>query len=144
MCGMITRTAKSRVDANRNMEITLLLTEQKHMLGYVLNDSDWPTHERHSMEHDSSDDESDTEVRGIEDADGNLLLAKAFAHRIGTSRPERVRDTISMRQERFHFIGRLESRAPSDIERRRIQEFMSGLENYDKRLMGQRPTQITV
>lgn len=144
MCGMITRTAKSRVDANRNMEITLLLTEQKHMLGYVLNDSDWPMHERNITEHDSSDDESDAEVSVIEDADGNLSLAKAFRHRIAVSRPEPVRDSIRIARERFSFIGRIQSREPTDLERRRIRGFMSGLQNYDEALMRQRPTQITI
>ena len=70
------------------MELTLLLTEQKHMLGYVLNDSDWPTNRLYDLEHDSSGEEPDATEQGIEDAYGNLSLAKAFAHRIALGRPE--------------------------------------------------------
>jgi len=134
MYGMITRTAKSRVGANRNMELTLLLTEQKHMLGYVLNEADWPSHEHRSSGHGgSSSSESDaTSPNGVEDADGNLSLAKAFAHRIAMSRPEPVRASIGRPQQRFSFVGRICSRPLRGVERRRIREFMSSLGNYDK------------
>lgn len=137
---MITRTAKSRVDANRNMEITLLLTEQKHLLGFVLNEADWPTHEGYHPE-DSSDEQSGEE--GIEDKYGNLSLSKAFKHRIDVSRPEPVRRSIRKPRQRFDFIGKVTSRAPDDLERRRIREFMSSLSNYDKDHM-RGPTQITI
>jgi len=143
MCGMITRTAKSRVDANRNMEITLLLTEQKHMLGYVLSEADWPTQRGHISEKDSSDEESDASPEGIEEGDGNLSLAKAFAHRLAVSRPERVRESIRMSQQLYEFIGRVCARNPVDVERRRIRKFMSGLQNYDKDLMSV-PTEISI
>lgn len=143
MCGMITRTAKSRVDANRNMELTLLLTEQKHMLGYVLNDSDWPTNRLYDLEHDSSGEEPDATEQCIEDAYGNLSLAKAFAHRIALSRPERVREASKTPLQRFEFIGRLCVRGLQGVERQRIREFMSGLHNFDKDLMSD-PTKISI
>ena len=143
MCGMITRTAKSRVDANRNMEITLLLTEQKHMLGYVLNEIDWPTKEDYDSDEDSSDEEPDNAVEGIDNRDGDLSLLDVFAHRLGLSRPEPVRESISTPRQRYEFIGRVRSRNPEDIERRRIRKFMSGLQNYDKDLMSV-PTQISI
>ena len=64
------------------MELTLLLTEQKHMLGYVLNNVDWPIHEHHELRtgNHSSSEADTTQSPGIEDADGNVSLAKAFAH----------------------------------------------------------------
>jgi len=37
-CGILTSVVKSRVSANRHIELNLLLTEQKHALGFVL---DW-------------------------------------------------------------------------------------------------------
>ena len=137
LCGMITRTAKLRVATNRNMEITLLMTEQKHMLGYVLNEVDWPTaHKHHKLVNDIRDSESDSEpeARGdnIEDADGNLSLTKAFAHRIAVSRPEAVRTRIRTPLQQFNLIGRVKSRPPQEVEGQRIREFMAGLQNYDR------------
>jgi len=143
MCGMITRTAKSRVDANRNMELTLLLTEQKHLLGFVLNEADWPTDKHKSPEDNSSDEDSGASEKGIEDADGNLSLVKAFAHRIGVSRPEPVRMSITTRRERFDFIGKVCARGPKGVERQRIREFMSTLPNYDRNHISV-PTQIAI
>ena len=94
MCGMLTRTAKSRVSANRNMELTLLMTEQRHVLGYVLNEGDWPVG-LHTLD------------ENIEDADGNRSLLKAFAHRIAVSRPEAVRAPARTRTQRFGLWGEL-------------------------------------
>lgn len=124
LCGMITRTAKSRVSANRNMEITLLLTEQKHMLGFVVNDGDWPARS-----------ESHNCLVDIEDEDGNLSLAKAFAHRIAVSRPEAVRAPIQTIRGRFSFLGRVRSRRPRGVEVVRIREFMARLRHYDRERM---------
>ena len=154
MCGMITRTAKSRVNPNRNMELTLLLTEQKHLLGYVMNETDWPTTTGSSANNSNNleleDDNSEEELQAsgdpeenIEDGDGNLSLARAFAHRIQASRPEPVRDSTRMPGEQFQFLGRVQTRGPRDVERRRIREFMSGLANYNKDQMSC-PTHITV
>lgn len=138
MCGMITRTAKSRVAANRNMELTLLQTEQKHVIGYVLNESDWPTADkRRRTSSETSDSESGSEfgTRGddtnIEDGDGNLSLRKAFAHRLAGSRPEAVRGAIRSRWERFRFVGKSKSRSPRGVETQRIREYMAGLWNYE-------------
>lgn len=134
MCGMITRTAKSRVAANRNMELTLLLTEQKHMLGYVLNKADWPIREHYKTGQGNQDssESDDTPVNDIEDADGNLSLAKAFAHRIAMSRPEPVRASIERPRQGFSFTGRVCERSLKGVELQRIREFMSSLPNYDK------------
>ena len=136
MCGMITRTAKSRVAANRNMELTLLLTEQKHMLGYVLSDTDWLATKGNHFEQGSggsSAGESETaRSDDIEDADGNMSLAKAFAHRITMSRPENVRASIVTPRQRFCFAGRVVVRPLGSVERQRIREFMSRLPNYSK------------
>jgi len=145
MCGMITRTAKSRVAANRNMEITLLLTEQKHMLGYVLNNVDWPMHERHQPQTgDPGNSEPETtQSPYIEDADGNLSLAKAFAHRLAVSRPEPVRPSIRTQQQGFSFTGRVNTRALRGVEGQRIREFMATRPNYDKDFMSA-PTEICI
>ena len=48
VCGSMTRTAKSRVCANRNMELTLLATEQKLSLSYVLALEDWKDAEKNA------------------------------------------------------------------------------------------------
>lgn len=122
MCGMLTRTAKSRVSANRNMELTLLMTEQKHVLGYVLNEGDWPVG-LHTLD------------ENIEDADGNLSLLKAFAHRIAVSRPEAVRAPARTRTQRFGLLGRVKTRPPHGVEVQRIREFMAGLQNYEREKM---------
>ena len=142
MCGMITRTAKSRVAANRNMELTLLLTEQKHMLGYVLNEADWLSPQmRRSHAKDASDSESEFESESghlegdIEDEDGNLSLLKAFKHRISVSRPEAVRGAIRTPGQRFHFVGRAKSRPLRGVEGQRLREFMARLHNYDRNWM---------
>ena len=138
MCGMITRTAKSRVSANRNMELTLLLTEQKHILGYVLNGADWPTDAgRHSLPEPGSDSSAESHVgfgvRDIEDADGNVSLFKAFSHRLSASHPQAVRTSISTSgQRRFCFTGMVQARPPDAVERQRIRDFMAGLDNYDR------------
>ena len=78
------------------MELTLLLTEQKHMLGYVLNNVDWPIYEHHEsqMGNHSSSGADTAQSPGIEDADGNVSLAKAFAHRLVVSHPEPVQLSI--------------------------------------------------
>ena len=145
MCGMITRTAKSRVAANRNMELTLLLTEQKHMLGYVLNNADWPTHKCHHSGpgDDSSSEPETTQFNSIEDEDGNLSLAKAFAHRLTMSRPEPVRASVRMPWQRFSFTGRVGTRPLIGVEGRRVREFMSHLPNYDKDHMSG-PTDVCI
>ena len=145
MCGMITRTAKSRVAANRNMELTLLLTEQKHMLGYVLNNADWPLNEGHRLGrgYDSSSEPDTTQSNGIEDEDGNLSLAKAFAHRLAVSRPEPVRMSIGMPRQRFTFTGRVCARPVEGVEGQRIREFMSCLPNYHEEHM-RGPTDLCI
>ena len=145
---MITRTAKSRVNANRNIENTLLLTEQKHMLGYVLNESDWPAHERHKslLESNPYDSEAGSDVShagDIENADGNLSLQSVFADRLAVSRPEPVRTSITTPKERFSFTGRVGTRVPGSVERQRIREFMAELSNYDKDQMDC-PSEISI
>jgi hypothetical protein len=67
------------------MEINLLLSEQKHMLGFVLDEGDWPAHERQTSElerdpYDSDQEVGDDQAGNIEDSDGNLSLQEAFAH----------------------------------------------------------------
>lgn len=62
VCGMIAASAKSRVSANRNMAISILLNEQRNYLPYVV--------EKH---------EADEEV---EDADGNVLLNRLFTRQL--------------------------------------------------------------
>lgn len=140
---MITQTAKSRVMANRNMEITLLLTEQKHMLGFVVNEADWLTQEPHNSGADSSDHEGQEQQNDIEDADGNLVLMKAFAHRISVGQPEAVRVSIRNSRQLFLFTGRAQTRPPKGVEGQRIREFMASLRNYDKAHM-HGPTTITL
>ena len=119
------------------MELTLLLTEQKHMLGYVLNNVDWPIHEPHESQtgnHNSS--EADTaQSPGIEDADGNVSLAKAFAYRLAASHPEPVRSSIGISRQRFHFTGRVCSRHLQGVEGQRIHGFMATQPNYNKDYM---------
>jgi len=137
MCGMITHTAKSRVAANRNMELTLLMTEQRHILGYVLNNVDWPIHERHEsrMGNHSSSEADTAQSPGIEDADRNVSLAKAFAHRLAASHPEPVQSSIGTSRQRFHFTGRVCSRPLQGVEGQRIRSFMATQPNYNKDYM---------
>lgn len=109
VCGMITRTAKSRVAANRNMELTLLLTEQKFSLSYVLDEEDWngaleaagqrETQRAHLWrryqnanaggDELESDDNSENgfDSLGLEKEMISFDLAAAFSNRVKTSRP---------------------------------------------------------
>ena len=119
---MLTRTAKLRVSANRNMELTLLMTEQKHVLGYLLNEGDWPVG-LHTLD------------ENIEDADGNHSLLKAFAHRIAVSCPEAVRAPARTRTQRFGLLGRVKPLPPHGVEVQRIRKFMAGLQNYEREKM---------
>lgn len=113
VCGMMTRTAKSRICANRNMEITLLLTEQKYVLTYVLANEDWNgaldevkrrerNRERQQRERsrsalgnigndeDESDwnDEGDFDLLGLERNMASVNLADVFQDRALTGRPQ--------------------------------------------------------
>ncbi|HEX3639955.1 MAG TPA: hypothetical protein VHV10_01555 [Ktedonobacteraceae bacterium] len=121
------------------------MTEQKHMLGYVLNNADWPINEyREPQMGDRSSPEADTtQSPCIEDADGNVSLAKAFAHRLAASRPEPVRLPIGTSQQRFQFTGRVCSRPLKGVEGQRIRSFMETQSNYDKDYM-RTPTDVTI
>ena len=108
MCGSMTRTAKSRVSANRNMEITLLLTEQKYALSYRLALEDWngsledaarqermresEWRERRGQNDNDDDDHDDNnegefDMLGLERTVGNINLAAVFEDRISEGRP---------------------------------------------------------
>ena len=57
MCGILTRTVKSRVSANRNMGLILLMTEQKHVFAYTLDLTDWSPHIEQDYNYDSDNEE---------------------------------------------------------------------------------------
>ena len=86
MRGILTRAVKSRVSANRNMELTLLMTEQKYVLAYTLHPIDQSPHIEQDYNHDSDNEEIVTSP--VMDKDRNLILSRIFAHRISKSRPD--------------------------------------------------------
>ncbi|KAH0604134.1 uncharacterized protein H6S33_007165 [Morchella sextelata] len=69
VCGMIAATAKSKVSANRNMAITMVLNERRNHLPYVL--------PKISNEDDVADGSGQ-----YEDEDGNILLHRLFTKRL--------------------------------------------------------------
>lgn len=111
ICESLTRTAKSRVSANRNMEITLVQTEQKYALSFVLAESDWNgakeyaemreqarDRENNVLQEDS--DEEDFDALGLERNMGAISLAHVFEKRvINNCLPELQELTIRRVQE---------------------------------------------
>jgi hypothetical protein len=126
MCGILTRTCKSRVSANRNIELTLIMTEQKHMMGYVLSGKEFAR----TLEDDDSDSSDDPElenptVNRRKTQDENISLLKVFEHRIALSLPVRTRESLS--GSRFTLKGMKEMRAPDQLEQQRIGQYILNL-----------------
>ncbi|KAA8913706.1 hypothetical protein FN846DRAFT_902559 [Sphaerosporella brunnea] len=113
MCGILTSTAKSRVDANRNMELTLQMTEQKHMLGFVLHPDDWAA----------------AFGDGVEDADGNILLSRVFGHRMSLSRPPLPRLPLTSPMDHYVLDKMVHHRSLDKVERQRLKAYVQGLAN---------------
>lgn len=110
LCGMITRTAKSRVKANRNMENNMLLMEAKHCLSYVTNSADFRAYE--------SDDENRS---------GTLMLTRIFERRLQSGMPQNSRIAVGsclLTQVRDHqkMLGR--------TERRKLLDYAKGLTGW--------------
>ncbi|KAH8152606.1 uncharacterized protein LAJ45_03447 [Morchella importuna] len=101
VCGMIAASAKSRVSANRNMAITMLLNERRNHLPYVI--------ALPGIGQDGDNSE-------YEDQDGNILLHRFFARRlkaISTVPPdpeERSRKPHFSRPARKHTLSNWERR----------------------------------
>jgi hypothetical protein len=133
MCGMLTKTAKSRVKANRNMELTLQMTEQKHVLGFVLHPEDWnPVKVADNHPHlDDLDLDADEEQAArdvaVEDPDGNLLLSEVFAKRMQLSRPAPPRAALKNGEANYIFEQKIICRALEQVERQRFKIYTEGL-----------------
>jgi hypothetical protein len=118
MCGILTSSAKSRVDANRNMELTLQKIEQKHMLGFVVHPDDWiPTG-------------TAIPANTVEDTDGNLLLSRVFGRRIGLSRPPLPRSPLTSSMANYVFDKMVEQRPLEALERQRLKAYVQGLAKH--------------
>lgn len=138
---MLTRMAKSRVAANRNMEINLLLTEQKHMLGYVIHPEDWIQHDQlEQFEEDGETEQGSSNA--LEDTDGNLLLFHIFERHIAGSRPEPAREHLSPECSQYRLMKFSGLRAPTPVESQRIRKFMATKLGYDPKM--RMPTHIQI
>jgi predicted RNA binding protein YcfA (HicA-like mRNA interferase family) len=127
MCGMLTRTATSRVEANRNMAIHLVMTEQKHVLPYVLHPEDWG---QESLAFSDDEFDEDDNSGAVEDADGNLMLSRVFQSRMAESGVH-PRERLKKGSIQHILKGFVHSRPPVGIEKQRIQAFMSIQPGYD-------------
>jgi hypothetical protein len=147
MCGMLTSTAHSRVDANRNMELTLQMTEQKHMLGFVLHPDDWtPAVAAMSDTLDDPDNPGSasqtaggTAAAAAEDQDGNLHLSRVFTRRMDLSRPPPVRTPLQSWMANYAFMHMVKLRPLEQLERQRLKGYVDclahnqGLTHLDSR-----------
>jgi hypothetical protein len=118
MCGILTSSVKSRVDANRNMELTLQKIEQKHMLGFVVHPDDWV--QTGTAAPDNT----------VEDTDGNLLLSRVFGRRIGLSRPPLPRSPLTSSMANYVFDKMVEQRPLETLERQRLKAYVQGLAKH--------------
>ena len=122
LCGMITRTAKSKVKANRNMENTMLLTEAKHCLGYVTNSADFRVYD--------SDDENRS---------GMVMLTRVFEKRLISGAPQNSRPagksiTLNHVSEKNKVLGKL--------ERQRLVEYVRRLSNWTHQMSSDIPNVV--
>ncbi|KAA8910226.1 hypothetical protein FN846DRAFT_905085 [Sphaerosporella brunnea] len=113
MCGILTRTAKSRVNANRNMELTLEMTEQKNMLGLVLHPDDWAP--------------AAVPDNDVADADGNILLSQVFGHRMSLSQPLLPGLPLASSMNNYVFDNMVEHRVLETLELQRLKAYVQGL-----------------